>query len=613
MTVPAVAPGRLLASYARRLWRRIAGLCVLGLTASALLAVQPMLIGAIFALLVGQGPGGGEGGSLFDLNRVGGWFLAQLGVAGSATLHAVMLVGACYVAHAALTAGLEYASALTATGIRAECARLIQRDLLRHLLPQGLGFFHRERVGELVSRFSHDALHAGHGLGPVIRVFVGSATQIAVYGAYLVYTDPWLTAGAGVLVVLHIGLSQALRVPLWRRTRAAADVTSDFSATLQETLTTIRVAKSFGGERREIEKVGERIDQVSRATMAEGRIRQFEAPARSVLDALALIGILIIAVVRMNAGALSTQGLLLYLFVGRQIIAPINAAASACVFAQVMAAAFARVAELLSERGQLRDGLVVKTRFDERIEFREVSFSYGDNLAVDRVSFTIEKGEVVAFVGPSGAGKSTITDLLLRLYDPAHGAVLIDGIDVRQLRQDEYRRLFGVVPQETLLYHDTIRNNIRYGRDDLDEDAIRAAARMAYADDFIRALPEGYDTVVGDRGVRLSGGERQRVAVARAIAHHPQILVLDEATSAVDTESERQLQEAIESLIKSTTTLVIAHRLSTVVRADRIVVVAGGAVLDVGRHEELLARCELYQRLCRLQFSHDATLAEARP
>jgi ABC-type multidrug transport system fused ATPase/permease subunit len=252
----------------------------------------------------------------------------------------------------------------------------------------------------------------------------------------------------------------------------------------------------------------------------------------------------------------------------------------------------------------------VKTGFDDRIEFRDVSFSYGDNVAVDRVSFTIEKGEMVALVGPSGAGKSTITDLLLRLYDPARGAVLVDGVDVRDLRQAEYRRLFGVVPQETLLFHDTIRNNIRYGRDDLDEDAIRAAARMAYADDFIRALPDDYDTVVGDRGVRLSGGERQRVAVARAIAHHPQILILDEATSAVDTESERQLQEAIEGLVKSTTTLVIAHRLSTVARADRIIVIANGGVVDSGRHEELLARCELYQRLCRLQFDVDAGAVE---
>jgi subfamily B ATP-binding cassette protein MsbA len=611
MTDRPVAPGRLLASYARRLWRRIAGLCALALVSSGLLAVQPVLIAAILAVVLGASLGGGEAGSIFDLNSLGGRFLSGLGVA-AGTVRAVIVLGALYVGHALLTAAMEYASGVSAIRIRAECARLIQHDLLRHVVPQGLGFFHRERAGELLSRFAHDGLNAGQGLGPVTRVLVSSSTQIAVYGAFLVHTDPWLTAGAVLLFGLHFGVSYALRIPLWRRTRASHDVVSDFSATLQETFTTIRVAKSFGGERREIERVGEHIDRVSEATLAEGRIKVLEAPLRSVLDALAIIGILIIAMARMSSGALTAQGLLLYLFVGRQIIAPINAIATAYLFSQVMVAAFSRVAELFAERGQLPEGAIVKTRFERAIEFRDVSFSYGDTRAVEGVSFRVEKGEVVALVGPSGAGKSTLTDLLLRLYDPARGTVAIDGVDVRTLRQESYRRLFGVVPQETLLYHDTIRNNIRYGREDLSEDEVRAAARMAYADDFVRALPDGYDTVVGDRGVRLSGGERQRIAVARAIVHRPQILVLDEATSAVDTESERQLQDAIEQLIKSTTTVVIAHRLSTVMRADKIVVIAAGAVLDIGRHEELLGRCELYQRLCRLQFVSEPAMADAR-
>jgi subfamily B ATP-binding cassette protein MsbA len=609
-TGPVVGPVRLLAGYAARLWRRIAALCVLALGASALMAVQPVLIAAILATVLGQTVSTGTTTGPFNLNHLGAEVIGWLDLDGG-TMRAVLVLGALYIVHAVLTAGVDFASALMALGIRAQCARLIQRDLLHHLLRLGLGFFHRERTGELLSRFSQDAFNAGQGLGPVVRVLVSSTGQIVVYGAYLVYTDPWLTAGAGVFVALHIGLSHALRLPLWRRTRAALDVMSDFSATLQETLTTIRVAKSFGSEQHEIDKVVARIDGLSRATMAEGTVRYLEPAARSLLDALAVIGILVLAVTRVHAGVLTSQGLLLYLFVGRQIIAPINAAASAYLFAQAMAAAFARVGELMDERPELPDGATVKTRFENRIELRDVSFAYGENRALDRVSLTIEKDEVVALVGPSGAGKSTLTDLMLRLYDPAEGAVLIDGVDVRRLRQTEYRRLFGVVPQETLLYHDTILNNIRYGRA-LSDDDVRAAARTAHADEFIRAFPEGYDTVVGDRGVRLSGGERQRIAIARAIAHEPQILILDEATSALDAESERQVKGALDTILKSSTAIVIAHRLSTVVRADKIVVLSEGAVVDIGRHDELLARCALYRNLCKLQFVDEPDALGAR-
>ena len=591
------ASERTLARYALRLWPRIAALCALALGASALTAAQPVLIAAILATVLG--PTAAGGGGVLDLNGIGAWVLSWLGLGGG-TVRAVLILAGLFVAHATLTAGFDYVSALTATGIRTQCARLIQRDLLRHLLSQGLAFFHRERGGELVSRFSQDAPNAGHGLGPVVRTFVSAGAQIVVYGAYLVSTDIWLTVGAAVLVALHIGLSQALRVPLWRRTRRTLDVVGDFSATLQEALTTIRVTKSFGTEAHEIDKVTRRIDHVAAATMAEGRVRQLEAPARAVLDALAVAGILLLAVMRVHAGALTVQGLLLYLFVGRQIIAPINAAASAYVFARAMAAAFGRVAELMAVRDELPEGRHAKRTFDDRIELRDVSFSYGDVRAVERVFLTVEKGEKVALVGPSGAGKSTVTDLILRLYDPAAGSVLMDGVDIRELRQQDYRQLFGVVPQETLLSHDTIRSNIRYGRD-LTDDDVRAAARSAHADDFIRSFPDGYDTVVGDRGVRLSGGERQRIAIARAVAHRPQILILDEATSAVDTESERQLQDALDGILKSATAIVIAHRLSTVVSADKIVVFSDGAIVDVGRHDELLGRCALYRTLCKLQ------------
>jgi len=224
------------------------------------------------------------------------------------------------------------------------------------------------------------------------------------------------------------------------------------------------------------------------------------------------------------------------------------------------------------------------------------------------VSFEIDKGEVVAFVGPSGAGKSTLADLVLRLYDPLEGSISIDGRDLRTLRQAAYRHLFGVVSQEALLFNATIRENIAYGRDEVSEEAIVRAARIANAHDFIAALPAGYGTVVGDRGTRLSGGQRQRVAIARAIVANPPILILDEATSSLDSESERLVHRAIDRVIQGTTSIVIAHRLSTVMRADKIVVVNRGAVEAIGRHAELLTTNETYARLYRLQFAEPEPL-----
>jgi subfamily B ATP-binding cassette protein MsbA len=226
---------------------------------------------------------------------------------------------------------------------------------------------------------------------------------------------------------------------------------------------------------------------------------------------------------------------------------------------------------------------------------------------LERASFEVRKGEIVALVGPSGVGKSTLADLILRLYDPVSGAITIDGRDLRALRQEPYRRLFGVVPQEPLLFNATIRENVAYGRDDLTEADILRAAQIANAHGFIVEFPDGYDTVVGDRGIRLSGGQRQRVAIARAVVGHPPILILDEATSSLDSESERLVQQAIDRVIRGTTAIVIAHRLSTVLHADKIVVMSRGRVEAVGRHAELLTTSETYSQFYRHQF------AEAEP
>ena len=334
---------------------------------------------------------------------------------------------------------------------------------------------------------------------------------------------------------------------------------------------------------------------------------------RSVIDAIGMVVIVLIAAAEMRAGRLTAQGLLMYVYVGRLVIAPASQMASTYLWAQGVRASFEQVRRLLVQRPQLEDGPRPVASFQRALEVRGARFSYGYGPVLNGVSVSIQKGQMVALVGPSGAGKSTLADLILRLLDPLEGAILLDGVDVREFRLADYRRLFGVVPQDIWLVHDTVRVNIVYGREGLSQADVERAVRIANAHEFIMRLPQGYDTVLGDRGVRLSGGERQRLALARAVVHRPAILLFDEATSALDSESERHVQLAIESVVKEATAIVIAHRLSTVRRADAIVVLDRGRMMDVGRHDELLMRCPLYRRLVELQYGMHDSLLENEP
>jgi subfamily B ATP-binding cassette protein MsbA len=403
---------------------------------------------------------------------------------------------------------------------------------------------------------------------------------------------------------LAAGPLQLIAKRAQERTRAAQLQIGSLTALLAETFGAARFVKTYGLETHEAERASAAFETRRKLSMKLAHNRASTVPVMEIIGGLALAGVLVIASMRILADAMTVGDLI-------GIIGAVGVATPAAralgqfnTLAGEAQAALQRIFGLIDEPVEIRDkpGAKPIAVTQGRVAFDNVSFSYGEGAALESVSFNVEPGETVAFVGPSGAGKSTIFNLIPRLYDVTGGAARIDGQDIRDVTIASLRASISLVAQEAAIFNDTIRANIAFGRPGTTHAEIEQAARAAAAHDFITALPQGYDTVAGDRGGNLSGGERQRIALARAFLRDAPILLLDEATSALDAESEAKVQEALERLAKGRTVLVIAHRLATVRNADRILVLDGGRVAEMGAHGDLMAKNGLYTRLNQLQF-----------
>lgn len=541
-----------------------------------------------------------------NLNNVGEFVLVQLGLEEASPWNVVAFLGIAYLVVTIAIALLAFVNYLLAQKVKIGAGRDIQVDLFEHLFGLSLDFFNRERIGELIARLDQDTKATIAGLELALRNLFVSPLLIAYYGYLMFKTNVTLTffvAGAGLF---HYLLTQAVRVPLRSRMRDQFTLSAEVTAYLQEKLAGVRVVKSFVAEAYERSRLRKLANDVMKINMRFSFFKHLDEPATLVINGLTSVGILLFTANELFTGRLNAAGFLLYLFVGRSILGPLTTLTQTYNSIQTTLASGVRVRELFAVKSSVVSGSKPIKKLSQSIRFENVSFSYPGSPVLHGINVEIKKGKTTALVGPSGGGKSTITDLLMRFYDPESGTVLIDGENLCNFDVPSYRKLFGVVAQEALLFNATVAENIAYARPELSKTDIEAAAKIANAHEFIMELPEGYDTFVGDRGVRLSGGQRQRVALARAIVHKPQILILDEATSSLDTDSEKKVQVAIDHAIQNTTAVVIAHRLSTVISADSIVVLDRGRVLDVGTHEQLMVRCELYKNLVTLQFSADA-------
>jgi subfamily B ATP-binding cassette protein MsbA len=582
----------------------LVGLVALSTATALVTSLQPLVLApAMDAVFRNPAPAARSLRDI-DLNNAGQTILQLLGMQDRGRVGLVIATVVLYVVFALAAAGLQYLAGLVSNWIRLSAYRTLLNALFRHLLSLPMSFFVRQKTGDVVSRFGQDAVQTSTSADLFLRQGLQSFLQVVVYGALLLRTAPLLASATLALSLLHLAITRFLGSLVRGRTTAYFDGAAAVSTRVQESMLGIRIIKSFAAEGFESVRFAARADDAFERSRAYWKSKYAETPLRTVADAVAVGAVLLLAFRSMENGSLTPAGLVLFVFLARQTIAPASLFAQSLLGFHEARGSAQRLLDILATRPTLRDGRLDAPPFRDRIRLEGVGFGYQEGRLVLRdIDLEIGRGEIVAVVGPSGAGKSTLADLVLRLYDPTAGRVTLDARDVREFRQESYRSLFGVVSQEALLFNGTVEENIVYGRPVADPADIAAAARIANAAEFIERLPDGYQTLVGDRGIRLSGGQRQRIAIARAIYGQPQVLVLDEATSALDAESERLVQQAIDQVLQRRTALVIAHRLSTVVHADRIVVLRDGEIEAIGTHEQLVAANASYRRLAALQFN----------
>ncbi len=506
----------------------------------------------------------------------------------------------------------DYAGTLLANKAGFGMITDLRNDLYQSLLRRSAGFFQRHTTGTLVSTLINDVERVQTAMSTVLSDSLQQLfTLIFMIGAVVLVGGKlaWV-----LLLFVPVIVTSARRIgrSVRKTTRRGQDKLAEIQNIVHETITGNGIVKAFGMELWELERFRRAARRLLSANMRAVAVSSISSPLMDALGAVAIALLLYLGreVIVHHGG--TAGNFIAFLAAVLMLYDPVRKMPQYYNSFQQSVGASQEIFKFIDEQDEVpeRKNAAVLPGFSQGIEFRDVRFAYGregDRREVlGGVSLTIPRGEVVALVGPSGAGKSTLANLLPRFYDVTDGAIFVDGQDVRDVTVASLREQIGKVTQETVLFNDTVRNNIAYGRPDVSMERIEAAAKAALAHDFILQMPLGYDTVIGERGTRLSGGERQRLAIARALVKDAPILVLDEATSALDTESEAAVQAALSNLMQGRTVLVIAHRLSTVRRADRIVVLEAGCVTEEGTHEQLLERGGTYARLYALQFGDEA-------
>lgn len=500
-----------------------------------------------------------------------------------------------------LLAGIvKYSASALNSYLRSKIIKRLREDLSQTLLGLDLSFFNSIQSGDLMSRILADAQSVGQGVVSLTHRMTHSFLVIIAYLAFLINTSASLTATIGVIFVAHYIITALLRNPVKKYEISNLSALSSLTSALQEAFSNMRLVKSNPSSDISSKRLNEKISNSSREFFKRELASGLEPEARYLLDGIAEGIVLFVAVIQLFSGTINVEGFLLYIYVARLTLGPVNEFSSHFLWIQKIFASSERINEYFATQSQIKDGDLAINNFDV-LDIKDLSFSFEEKKVLQDFNLLIKNNEKIGIVGKSGAGKSTVIDLILRFYDPNRGKITIDNVNIKDFSLKSYRNLFGIVLQDVTLINDTVENNIKYGRNISDE-RLKESAIIANAHDFIIELSDGYKTIIGDRGAKLSGGQRQRLSIARAIAADPKILVLDEATSSLDSDAEFKVQVAIQNALSNRTAIVIAHRFSTLSKLNKIIVMNNGKVEAIGTNESLYKESSTYKQLYDLQF-----------